>query len=478
MVKANTLEGYKLFQRGTLALARMEHNGIRIDVDYLDKMAQNLRADIAQREKRLDEHDFFRKWKARYGHETNYSSPDQLRVMLKSIGFKSKSLTPTLKMKVSADELSRIKEDFVKDFLEIKKKLKTLNTYLRGIRREVDDWGFLHPSYNLASGDDEAGGADSYRGSCSLPNFQNIPIRNPLMAGLIRPCFIPRKNWRIIERDFSGIEVRMAACYTRDKKLVSYCRNKGDMHHDKAKELFFLKDHEVDKRTTRDAAKNRFVFPEFYGSVYFQCAPSLWEAIHQPHYKVKGSKETILERLKKHGITKLGNCDPNAPLRSGTFVAHVARVEKIMWEKTFPEYTQWKKRWYAAYLKRGWFPLKTGFVCSGYYRRNQVLNFAIQGSAFHCLLWVICELQKELDKRKMRTKLIGQIHDSLLADVPVDETQQYLDLTDEIMSKRLPKHWDWINVPIETEVEVVPVGKSWYEKQKWEKRNGRWALAI
>jgi len=478
-IKPSTRAGYDLFLKGSVALSKMEANGIRIDTDYLSNILDKTARDITKREKLLTKHKFFRKWRSRYGDAANYASTDQLRTMLRTIGFKSKEKTPTLKMKVNEEELRRINSPFILDYLELKKQWKTLNTYLSGFKREVDDNGFLHPSFNLASGDDEGGGAESYRGSASMPNFQNIPIRNPIMAALIRPCFIARKGCYLVERDFSGIEVRVAACYTKDRKLIKYVSDpdKGNMHHDMAKRLFSLTDEQVDKKTTRDCAKNMFVFPEFYGSVYFQCAPAIWEAMEKRQFKIAGTDTLVRDWLKEgHGITKLGNCEPGAPTKSGTFVHRVKLVEQFMWEETFTEYTEWKKRWYRQYLSRGWFPLKSGFVCEGYYRRNQVLNFSIQGSAFHCMLWCIIEIQKEIEKRGMKTKLVGQIHDSLLADVPEKEIQEYLDMTTIIMSKRLPKHWPWIIVPIETEVEVVPLGGNWYQKRAWVK-DGEWKVA-
>lgn len=107
----------------------------------------------------------------------------------------------------------------------------------------------------------------------------------------------------------------------------------------------------------------------------------------------------------------------------------------------------------------------TGFRLDGVYRRNEVLNYPIQGSAFHCLLWSLIEIQKELDRQRMKTLLVGQIHDSILGDSPPEELDDFLSLSEEVMTKRLLKEWKWINVPLKVEAEVSGVDESWFNKK-------------
>ena len=150
-------------------------------------------------------------------------------------------------------------------------------------------------------------------------------------------------------------------------------------------------------------------------------------------------------------------------------------VENLFWKVRFQDYTRWKERWYEQYRSQGYFDTLTGFRVSGDLSRNQVLNSPVQGSAFHCLLWSLIELQKELDKRRMRTLLVGQIHDSIMADVPLDETQSFLDLAQEVMTKRLRKAWDWIIVPLEIEAELSEVDGSWADLHEWTKKGDGWS---
>jgi DNA polymerase I-like protein with 3'-5' exonuclease and polymerase domains len=66
----------------------------------------------------------------------------------------------------------------------------------------------------------------------------------------------------------------------------------------------------------------------------------------------------------------------------------------------------------------------------------------------------------------MKTLIIGQIHDSIVADVPAEELEDFLELANYIMTVRLPEAWDWINVPLEIEAEVAPLNGSWADKKE------------
>src|SRR5690606_25858166 len=151
--------------------------------------------------------------------------------------------------------------------------------------------------------------------SCSDPNFQNFPIRNPEAAAIIRRCFKARgKNRCLVEVDFSGIEVKVAASYTHCPALVRYVTDPTtDMHRDMAVELFKLKDppkewwkqkgpgggHDV-----RHNSKNLFVFPQFYGDYYINCARNLWEAMEK-HNLCAPDGRPMRKHMRRNGITEL-----------------------------------------------------------------------------------------------------------------------------------------------------------------------------
>lgn len=477
-VRATRKDASKFFLDGTIALAKMEHNGLRVNRKYLEKTMKETEATIKSNFKKMKEDPFYKDWYRMFGAKTNIDSVQQIGKLLTKQGHKTRFKTEKGNDQWNEEALSHIDLPFLKAYNENRKLKKAHGTYLTGILRETDSDGFLHPSYNLAGWEDEnAGSAKSYRSTSADPNFQNWPIRNPVMSKLIRPSIISRKGTLGVEQDFSQIEVRVSACYNFDPVLIKYIKDSStDMHKDMACEIFMLKPDQVTKKGTRDASKNIFVFPEFYGSYYVDVSRNLWEAMIRRKFTIEGSDKLVIDHLREKGITKLGKCDPEQKPKKGTFEHHIAKVEDDFWNKRFKVYTEWKKKTYSQYLKTGYIDMHTGFRCEGIYRRNQVLNLAIQGSAFHCLLWSIIQVQKWIDKYKMKTVLTGQIHDCFLADSPPNELQDFLDVCREIMTEKIRKAWSWIIVPLETEVDIFDEEKTWLGKTPWVKgKDGIWA---
>jgi DNA polymerase I-like protein with 3'-5' exonuclease and polymerase domains len=150
----------------------------------------------------------------------------------------------------------------------------------------------------------------------------------------------------------------------------------------------------------------------------------------------------------------------------GTFIAHIKKVEFDFWNRRFKVYKQWKDSWWEEYQRTGQAQTLTGFVFDGLYDRKKIINYPIQGTAFHCLLWSLIRLQKLLMKKRMKSLIVGQIHDSIVADVPAKEKDDYLELANRVMTVDIKKHWNWITTPIEVEAEVTPLNRSWFEKEE------------
>lgn len=105
----------------------------------------------------------------------------------------------------------------------------------------------------------------------------------------------------------------------------------------------------------------------------------------------------------------------------------------------------------------------TGFVCKGIFSRNNLMNTPIQGPSFHCMLWSCIEMNKWLKENKMRSVIIGQIHDSMELDVHRDELDDVMYQVWYIMTQAIRKAWDWIIVPLDVE---ATIGESnWYEQK-------------
>lgn len=466
VMKATRRDAEKLLLGGMKSFARLSSNGIKVDTEYLEKAIQKTDREIRKRKRELGKDEIGKVWQQTFGEQTNFTSRKQLgTVLFDKMGLADKS-SRTATGVYSTDEaaLEKLKIPFVEQYLYLEKLNKARGTYLGGIQKYTID-GIIYPSFMLDT-------VITFRSSSKNPNFQNIPVRNPKIGELIRRCFIGRG--RLVEIDYGGIEVCVSTCYNKDKNLISYVKDKTkDMHRDMAAQCYMIPPDEVDKMT-RYCAKNMFVFPQFYGSYYLQCCQHLWNGISQHQLKTK-SGVPIKEVLRKKGIRKLGACKEREDPKPGTFEHHIKEVEKDFWENRFSEYTRWKKRFYSEYLKNGYFDTLTGFHMKGLFLRNQVLNVPVQGSAFHCLLFALTLLQQEIDRRGMKTLLVGQIHDSIVADVPDDELQEYLSLAQEVMIEWVPERWKWIIVPLEVEAEVTPVGGSWWEKREWKQSpNGLW----
>ena len=312
--------------------------------------------------------------------------------------------------------------------------------------------------------------------SSDSPNFQNIPIRNPEISKLVRRAFVSRDGYQLVEVDYGGAEIHGAAWYHKDPVMLEYlCNPKKDLHRDMAKQCYLLPKNELTKSTDKDDAKriknirycgkNMFVFPQFYGDYYIDCSRALWEAIGVMKLHTKDGR-SLYKFLKTNGIKKLGICDPKQKPRKGTFEKHIQDVEHDFWNNRFKIYNQWRKEWYWSYQKRGWFNTLTGFHFEGYFKRNEVINYPVQGVAFHCLLWSLIRIQKLLKKYSMRTLIVGQIHDSIISDVYRKELQNYLEICRQVMVVDIKKHWKWIITPIDIEAEVSPLGGNWHEKEK------------
>lgn len=451
-------QGYKLLHDGAVALARVESNGIRVDVPYYQRAVTEVEKRIRSLEQQLRTTDVWEEWRKAYGASSKFTARQQLaHVLFDRMGFKPPGLSDAGNYKTDSDALETVQHPFINTYLEAEKLRKLLGTYLRGTLDEVSPDGFLRPFFNLHL-------ARTYRSSCSNINIQNQPVRDPLQGKIIRRGFLPREGFRICEIDYSSIEVRVAACYHKDPNMMRYLTDPTtDMHRDMAAQIFMIGTDQVSKQA-RHIGKNCFVFPSFYGDYYASMAKSIWTNMIKNNIEVDGVP--MIKHLASKGITTRGACDGETEPQPGSFEAHLRDVEDDFWNNRFRVYNQWKKSHYDQYIKRGYFKGLSGFTFSGLMRRNVVINAPVQSAAFHCLLWSLIEVQKQLRKRRMRTVIIGQIHDSLIADVHADEFDEYLMLASDIMTNKLKEHFPWIGiVPIDVEAEACGVGETWYDKK-------------
>lgn len=451
-MKHPTKQAYQLMHDGAIALAGVEANGIRIDTAYLDRTIEKVEGRIKELTERLKQDKVFKTWRGVYGRKTNLGSRKQLgRILFDELEHPCEKRTkpsksfPNGQPSANASNLERLELPFVKRYLRVEKLKKLRSTYLMGVRREVVD-GFLHPSFNLHL-------VRTFRSSSNSPNFKNIPIRDKQIGRLIRRAFIPRKGHVLVEVDYGAIEVRVAACYHKDPTMLKYIEDGYDLHRDMAAECYACKPSQVSK-DMRYCAKNMFVFPQFYGDYHVNCARHLWEAIDRMKLE-SPDLGPIRDWFRRKDINSLS-----------VFTDHIERVEGNFWGERFPVYTDWKKEWLEKYNRRGWLRMKTGFVVQGVMRKNEIINYPIQGSAFHCLLWSLIRLRLQLRKHKMRSMVVGEIYDSMLLDVYKPELDVVMAMAKEIMVDKLREAWKWIITPLSVEAEVSET--NWHEKEEVE----------
>lgn len=307
--------------------------------------------------------------------------------------------------------------------------------------------------------------------SSSDPNMQNVPSRDPESMFLCRRAIVPRLGHAIMEIDFKGIEVSVACCYHKDPRMREYLLNpKSNMHGDMARQIFWLPESYQPQKgdnfseILRQSAKNGFVFPQFYGDWYESCAFNIaftwckmprsgrWKATDGLNFRGEPIGRIMLE----NGMSSLED-----------FAQHMKRIEDDFWNNRFKVYNRWRKKWHEEYQRNGRFEMKTGFVCSGYMQRNQVINYPVQGAAFHCLLKVLVELERRI--RGWKSKIIGEIHDSTLIDYHPDEFEDLVKLCHYLCSEWLLEQWSWIDVPMNIEIKTTKVDGDWSdtEEVKW-----------
>lgn len=457
-INPRSKDAYRLMHDGILALSRAEQIGFRINRKYVRKQIENLEKKIQLKEKKFKSSKFYKDWDKSTRSTININSNTQLsKYLYNTLKLTPADTTNTGQGSTSDSSLAKLNIEELNNLLKIRKLKKAKSTYFEAFLREQTN-GILHPFYNLHT-------VQTYRSSSDSPNFQNIPIRDPEIGPLIRKAIYPRKGNMLAEIDFSSLEVRVAACYHKDPNMLNYLRTGHDMHGDVAMQIFGLKkfnDKIKGYKTLRKATKNSFVFPQFYGDYYGNNAKGFcenWLDLPQSKWTkgmgIEVGKYHISDYLLRKNIRSFNS-----------FGAHLKHIQDDFWNNRFPVYRDWKDATWELYLKYGYVPLKTGFVCSGLLEKNQVNNWPIQGSGFHCELWSLIQLDFQMRVRQLNTRIISQIHDSIILDIVPDEYEEVIKLALEITTEQLPNEWDWIITPLEVDVEVCDVDKSWSTKEE------------
>lgn len=426
------MRAYKLLHDGLLVLCEMHHNGIKMDVKFYKKQRKKLQNKLDKLYTKLYKFKEIKEFIARSkSHTFNPASPQDLNTLLfKQMGLKSIKKTAHDEDSTDEEVLNKIGIPLTSVIVKIRKLEKMISTYIDGFLKHTYD-GRMHPLFSLAL-------ARSYRSSSRSPNFQNVPKRDEEGKKITRGGMVPSPGCVLIEADFSGAEIATSCCYHRDPTFINYqTSGKADMHTDAAANIW-----DADGLITKPIRQNTkagFVFSQFYGSYYVSCAKQMWEEMRE---------QTLSNGMKliDHAINKgFGSYKE--------FENRVKKFEDKFWNEWFPVYTKWKKDVVANYEKTGKVTTFFGFTFRGVMNRKQCTNYPIQGTSFHLLLYTLAKVHKAMKKAKMKAKLIGQIHDSIIADVPLPELDKFKSIVGKIV-RGLKEKLKWMCVPMDIDCEV------------------------
>ncbi len=394
-------------------LTDMEYEGVNLDVDFLTNYSKDLEKDIRQAEENIYNH---------AGVKFNIGSPKQLgevlfEVMKVDAGQKK---TKTGQYATGEDILQKLrhKHQVVEDILAYRELTKLKSTYVDALPGLINPrTGRLHTSYNQAV-------AVTGRLSSNNPNLQNIPIRTE-RGREIRKAFIPRSAGHcLISADYSQIELRIVAAISGDEAMITAFKENKDIHTATAAKVYNVTEENVTKDMRRAAKAVNF------GIIYGQSAFGLAENIGVSRTEAK----TIIDNYFTQYPSVKQYMD-----RSINFAKEHGYVETVMGRK------RWLKDIYSA-----------NFTVRGYAERNAI-NMPIQGTAADMIKLAMIAAHRELKKTNMRTRMILQVHDELVFDVPREETEQAKALIKECMESamKLPN-----DVPINAE---TGVGDTWLQ---------------
>jgi DNA polymerase I len=428
----HTSIGAKFFTSATLDLARIEVEGFLFDI----KQAKESFTEIEHKMKTIESDTFNMKEMKLWDKNSPFrftAAADLSYLLFDKMKYKlsENNKTETGKAKMDVETLEKYKLPLVKNVLEWRKWKKIKDTYFSSLMRECID-NKIHASIRLEN-------VGTYRSSCSDPNLQNQPARDEVAMNLIRKCFITNPGCKLGEYDYKAMEAVVIACYNKDPRWIEYVTDpNNDMHRDMAAKIF-IKDKKDVTKNDRFLGKNGFVFPTVYGSYWKNTAVNLWDC----------EKETK-EHLKNEGIKTLND-----------FREHIHEVEDWFWQDQFPVGYEWMNKTLADYEKKGYIDLYTGFRCYAPMSRNQVINYRVQGTASHCKLWTLQHVQHDLLKNKMKSKILLEIHDSIIPNIYPKE-EEYLDhIVWDYGTQKIKEYWDFLIVPLFIEKKISKISGNW-----------------
>ncbi|MGE0568687.1 MAG: DNA polymerase I, partial [Bacteroidia bacterium] len=392
-------------------LADMEREGITLDVPVLKRFSEELTEEILAVEENIYE---------LAGVKFNISSPKQVGEILfdhLKITDKAKK-TKTGQYATSEDVLLKLEKEhaIVSKILDYRELMKLKSTYVDALPQLVDKrTGKIHTSFNQVV-------AVTGRLSSDNPNLQNIPIRTE-RGRQIRKAFIPRsEEYTLLSADYSQIELRIVASISEDPNLCQAFKEGKDIHTATAAKVFDVSESEVTKEMRYKAKSVNF------GIIYGQGPFGLAENIGVSRTEAKA---LIDNYFKQYPAIK------NYMDNEINFAREHGYVQTILG----------RRRWLRDINSQN-------ATVRGFAERNAI-NAPIQGSAADMIKLAMINIDKEIKKQKLRSKMLLQVHDELIFDVYKPELELMQKLVSQLMKEALP-----LKVPVEV---GMGVGNNWLE---------------
>jgi len=447
----------KFFMGGLKTLATLQENGIPLNRKYYEDMNVELEQRINTMKEALHNFPEAQQFLKERRRPINFnSSADLADLFFNVLKLPKGKLTAGGNACVDAEVLASLNTPIAKEKTKISKLEKIKGTYLGQFLREIEDDNKLHPFFDLHT-------VATYRGSSSSPNFQNIPVRDTEAMNITRGGIVPSFGNQLVDWDYGSMEVRIIACITQDPVLIKYIEDPtSDMHRDQAMDWFaFTKDEwaAIDKKEAKNirfVAKNSMVFALFYGSYYRSIARGIFPQLKE----MKVGEINIYEHLRRKGVIK------SMSTAQEDFENHTKRTEQRFWNR-FKAVKAWQEKAFKSYLEKGYIEQMFGFRCHGWLTRNDICNYPVQGTAFHCLIWAITNLEQRMLDERMKSMLIGQIHDCCLGDIHPDEHMSWCNMSKLIATKEIREQHPWIIVPLDIEFERSEIDEPWSKKKEF-----------
>nr|WP_294574624.1 DNA polymerase I [uncultured Romboutsia sp.] len=389
-------------------LADMEYEGIKVDKEKLNELGLQFKEIIKKLESEIYEIS---------GEKFNINSPKQLGVILfEKLGLPIIKKTKT-GYSTNAEVLDKLKDQspIINKIIEYRQIVKLNSTYVEGLLSIINPIdGRIHSSFNQTI-------TTTGRISSTEPNLQNIPVKLE-MGRNIRKVFISDRGCKLIDADYSQVELRVLAHMSQDETMIDAFKHNEDIHTKTASQVFNVSMNEVTSKQRSDAKAVNF------GIVYGKSDFGLSEDLNIP---VKQAKEYIENYFNKYNKIKefMDNIIENA--------SNNGYVTTIL-----------NRRRYIPEIKSSNFMLRNA-------GKRAAMNAPIQGSAADIIKIAMINVYKKLEENNLKSKLILQVHDELI----VETIDSEIDIVKKIVKDEMENA---VSLDVNLDVDLN-IGDSWYD---------------